>query len=433
MYIQDPREYSKVTSDPIHGYIVIPEQILPIVQSRYVQRLRSISQNARAIAAYPTLNGSRYEHALGTMHLSSIAWDVAWQNTWGNESDGSDRESTQGKFAEAVWKSIFAASQSKTLNDYMLSQAYRRIGASPPDDWRAKEFPSIMINAVGVVGLLHDVGHPPFSHILEEPYAEHASKILGEEFVDHYEEYLNDKPDTQFHEYASSQILEQILGDENLSGGISSFIVRTIFEARRADDPDTPSWARCIHELIDGDVDVDRLDYIVRDSRRAGTQFGAIDVERLVGNLELHCIPPEASTEKPESWKIGIGYRAISAVEGLLAQREQSYRWMIFHQKALVSDTCLKRSFSKALEEDWDGNIETFNYVSSWNDEAGATAPSYDVDDHMVTTWLRSVRRRWAQSPSSETPRNLALMRVYDEMSPATSQLGETTESMFMR
>ena len=47
-----------------------------------------MSQNSRAAAAYPSLNGSRFEHALGTMHLSMKAWRIAWANFWGDHTDG---------------------------------------------------------------------------------------------------------------------------------------------------------------------------------------------------------------------------------------------------------------------------------------------------------------------------------------------------------
>ena len=214
------------------------------------------------------------------------------------------------------------------------------------DDWRQR-FSEVMEIAVGMVGLLHDVGHPPFSHVLEDPYNHHSDKIFPGGFLDGYREELKVSPDTQFHEYASGHIVHEILKDSVLSARLPVLLVEAIFDAR-GDEGTGPEWAKCVHQLIDGQIDVDRLDYISRDSLRAGTNYHAIDHSRLIGNLEnfIGRGGPNGSL----SWTIGLGIRGISAMESLLLQREQSYRWMIFHPKALIADTALKRIFFDSIE-----------------------------------------------------------------------------------
>src|SRR4029453_14583594 len=67
--------------DPVHDYVEVPGELEALVASAAVQRLRNISQNARANRRYPSLTGSRYEHALGTMHLAVAGWESAWRTS----------------------------------------------------------------------------------------------------------------------------------------------------------------------------------------------------------------------------------------------------------------------------------------------------------------------------------------------------------------
>ena len=69
----------RVVRDPVHDYVEIPGELEPLVASAALQRLRNISQNGRANRRYPSLTGSRYEHALGTMHLARAGWQSAWR------------------------------------------------------------------------------------------------------------------------------------------------------------------------------------------------------------------------------------------------------------------------------------------------------------------------------------------------------------------
>jgi HD superfamily phosphohydrolase len=60
----------RVIRDPVHGYVDVPAELDALVRSAALQRLRNISQNSRAVAGFPSMTGTRYEHALGTMHLA---------------------------------------------------------------------------------------------------------------------------------------------------------------------------------------------------------------------------------------------------------------------------------------------------------------------------------------------------------------------------
>jgi hypothetical protein len=100
------------------------------------------------------------------------------------------------------------------------------------------------------------------------------------------------------------------------------------------------TWAGAAHSIIAGEVDVDRLDYLMRDAQKAGTEFGAIDYARLVDALELR-------TVADGEFKIAPGVRARSAVETLVLQRTQAYKWISYHSRVVGANLALRRSLEE--------------------------------------------------------------------------------------
>lgn len=412
--VEAPRGSRKVIRDPVHGYIRVPEALYDVVQSLPVQRLRNISQNARTVSAYPSLNGSRFEHALGTMHLAIIAWEHAFANAW-HESSPTE---AQAAFLKCVRDDLYKIFCQNLESDKFLFNRYFHMSDKNKHHQKDissldRDLPELISDAVGIVGLLHDVGHPPFSHLLEDCYLEYASDICSDNTSENFALYaqgVDDKHHAQFHEFAGKVILNNL--DQNGAfSKVSSTLVRRIYEARSGKD-----WAACLHGIIDGQIDVDRLDYIRRDAMRAGTEYHEIDFERLLQSIELHPL-------KPGEWTVGISVRGLSAVESLLLQRAQSYRWVIHNARSLVSDSCLKHAFSAALYDSSSTGTAKFSsprpnldYISSWSDSS-TVARSYYVDDARVMTWLRDSRTNAEKSGSSAARDFTAYMAVADESS----------------
>jgi len=384
----------------------VPLTLIPLVESPYVQRLRNISQNSRAIAAYPSLNGSRYEHALGTMQLSILAWRSAWTNTWGPSAETAPWK-VQNDFREDVEKFAKASLTSHPdLNSDLIASFFGDNGTSKSavdrhDDW-TRQFDRTMEVAIGAVGLLHDIGHPPFSHVLEDCFEEYANELLPPDSQESWRRYRDDigsHKRIQFHEWAGREIVRAILQDSAISSELPVALIWEIFTTRKGS-----TWAAAIHDLIDEQIDVDRLDYICRDAKRAGVDYHAIDVQRLITSLELHLTDQNGHN----SWEVGVGQGGISAVEALLMQRDQSYRWMIFHHKAILADTALKRAVSHGLAvAKSDGTFPEFDYISKWWIDGPVTrrvGPSFHVDDHSMLMWLREIGSGYARSRSRSQP-----------------------------
>ena len=187
----------KIFNDPIYGFITIPSDfIFEIVQHPYFQRLRRIKQLGMAELVYPGAFHSRFQHALGAMHLMNEALNTL---------------------------------QSKGL---MIMEVERE--------------------AALVAILLHDIGHGPFSHVLEYTLLNHVH-----------------------HEEISNLLMKKL--NEHFDGRLTLAI--DMFSGKY----ERPFF----HQLISSQLDVDRLDYLSRDSFYTGVREGFIGSERLLSMLDL--------------------------------------------------------------------------------------------------------------------------------------------------
>ncbi|MDQ4144881.1 MAG: hypothetical protein M3198_14305 [Actinomycetota bacterium] len=114
-------------------------------------------------------------------------------------------------------------------------------------------------------------------------------------------------------------------------------MVSSIYE----EDPGSGTWKGALHSIVAGEIDIDRLDYLMRDAQRAGTEFGAIDAARLIASLQL--IRTEGD------FRVVPSLRARSAFETLLIQRAQAYRWVAFHPRVVAANLALARAVESLI------------------------------------------------------------------------------------
>jgi len=244
--------------DPLWNNIRVDELTLSLVDTEVFQRLRYVRQLGLAYLVYPGATHSRFEHALGAYHLA--------RNTL----------------------SLLAESES---------------------DYRAGAEEEAIVRAAA---LLHDVGHYPFSHALEE---------IGQL---HHEDVA--RP------LITTGVVASILGRE-----IAPDAPERVFRLIRGTS-DSP-----LQGLISGSLDLDKIEYLKRDAFMCGVPYGEIDVHRLMQSMLV--------VTNPETRKATLGVRekGLSALESLLFAKYQMYRNVYWHHAVRSATAMYKRLVEDAL------------------------------------------------------------------------------------
>lgn len=224
----------KTISDPIYGFITIPNDLIfELISHPYFQRLRYIRQLGLTGLVYPAASHSRFQHALGAMHLMGKALDVL------------------------RWKGIEISD-----SEYEASQ---------------------------IAVLLHDVGHGPFSHALED------SLIRGIK-----------------HESLSYLFMEKLNAHFHEAFTLALKIFRNSYHRK------------FFHQLVSSQLDIDRLDYLKRDCFFTGVQEGNIGVDRIISMLNVH------------QEQLVVEEKGILNIENFLNTRRFMY-WQVYLHKTSVS------------------------------------------------------------------------------------------------
>ena len=248
----------EILRDPVWNNIRIDELTLALVDTDVVQRLRYVRQLGWTYLVYPGATHTRFEHALGTHHL-----------------------------ARRTLALLGEAEQSGSVGE--REQAIVRSAA-----------------------LLHDVGHYPFSHALEEIGALH-------------------------HEDVARPLITEGTVAALLTSSLGADAPRLVFDliSGRSASP--------LQGLISGSLDLDKIEYLKRDAFMCGVPYGEIDVDRLTNSMLL--------LEDPQTGRRSIGVRekALSALESLLFAKYQMYRNVYWHHAVRSATAMYKRLVEDAI------------------------------------------------------------------------------------
>ncbi len=245
--------------DPIWGYITIPDELVDVVDSEDYQRLRDISQLGHVLLVYPGARHSRFEHSLGVFHLA-------------------------GQFARQLLES------------------------TPSPDFTEDD-----VRVLLAASLLHDIGHYPFSHLLEEMQAF---------FVDH------EKRGRQIIQDSGTEVNRALVG-----AGIDPARVANVIDYENK-QVDIPREDLRLAHILSGTLDPDKIDYLLRDARYCGVPFGeSVNRDRLIGSITY-----DAEGERP-----AITYKGVSAVEALIFTSYLMYRNVYWHHAVRSANAMFKR------------------------------------------------------------------------------------------
>ncbi|NIN72762.1 MAG: HD domain-containing protein [Gemmatimonadetes bacterium] len=254
-----------VIRDPIWQNIWIERSALRLIDTAAFQRLRRVKQLGLAYLVYPGAIHTRFDHALGVYHLTGRALGLLEES---GQLDG-------------------------------LPERDRSI--------------------LRLAGLLHDIGHYPFSHTLEEL----ETGLVPED-----------------HEHLAGQFLadpEVAAALEPLGSGAAAAIHALILG--RSENP--------LQGLVSGSLDLDKIEYLTRDAQYCGVPYGAIDVDRLLDSLRLLRDPESGRLE------IGVAVQGVSALESLLFAKYQMFRNVYWHHAVRAASVVFNRLIREALTGGW--------------------------------------------------------------------------------
>jgi len=258
-------EVVRTVRDPLWQNIGLGKAAAEIVDAPEFQRLRHVKQLGFAHLVYPGAFHTRFLHALGVYHLTGRAIDAL---------------RSRGAFVE--------------------------LSSGETD----------AIPVVRLAALLHDIGHYPFSHAMEEL---EADAIPG-----HHEE-LADR-------FLAAPVIRDVLA------GVAANAASQIGDLIRGES-DHP-----LQGLVSGSLDLDKIDYLRRDSLFCGVPYGAVDVDRLLESLTL------ARESNNAPLEVAVTEKGISALESLMFAKYQMFRNVYWHHAVRAATVTFRRLIEGALE-----------------------------------------------------------------------------------
>ena len=330
--------------DSVHGTIDLSALEDAVLAHPMVQRLRRVKQLAFLSYVFPCATHSRFEHSLGAVHLATTAWQRMAQNQ-------QRLAGAAGQFAD------FAAREQKPADRGGDKTVHGLL--APTFDHIDEIFHSEHIfQALRLASLLHDVGHPPFSHSGERflpTWRDFAAGITGEpafirdwvgSTIARLEKKGKDPGKTRVRHEAYSilmihRILQQTYADNPaLDGGLTSQDVCSIVTAEIEPAHDSPlrrmNVYRLCHELIAAELDIDRMDYLIRDSKECGVVYGIFDAARILDSLCTFFNPVDGSLH------LAIQFAGLAAFEDYLRARQSMYLQVYFHKTGVACEASLQ-------------------------------------------------------------------------------------------
>jgi HD superfamily phosphohydrolase len=251
--------------DPIHDFIRVYDHELEIIDNPIFQRLRRIRQLSGAHLTYPAAQHTRFEHSLGVMHIASQAGQVLEE------------------------KEILKSDNIEILR---------------------------------LAGLLHDIGHGPFSHLFEE--------IIQQKKLSH-------------EDFGKTLILKSIIGDNLSKNGYDKKLISKIAFG--------DSKYQYLNEIVSGALSADMMDYLLRDGYFTGAEHAKIDHKRITQSLDVH------------KKKLALERSALYSFESMMHSRYQMFKAVYFHKTVRAAEVMLLEALRLSDDEFGFTSFDMHEYV----------------------------------------------------------------------
>ena len=466
-------------ADTVHHTVYLSELESNMISTAYFYRLHDVYQSSTVYLTFPCNRTKRYEHSCGTMELAGEMFFSAITNSTSSvlEKFFDEAEQTLKIIVQKLLKGevlpTYCGSSKNLLSKCFVTVSAREIVQKsveiienayvkfnliedsalshymPPFSEcleKRKFLYQCLLEAVRIVALFHDVGHPPYSHIMEytlgilyrqcnsdsnDYNAEHKEELLKN--LRPFKESRNDniscllslpvQSKSELHEQIGLKMLSGAFEDifENELQNISKMryykenstiavyyiaVAEFCFAILREQNP----FFISLHRIIDGCVDADRMDYIVRDSYNSGVNWGRIPYKRLIESCKMI----EREYEDRSYYSIAFPKKMSEHIDDLLLNRYKIFSRISYHHrsyktalilqklvKILAEDFLrkddLKKTLCPGISDLWNCLSSTLNsrdlYIIQWNDSTLishlyhtlAEIKSSDYDDYDLT------------------------------------------------
>lgn len=279
--------------DEIHRDIFVPARIARLIDTREFQRLRNIQQLATCHYVFPAATHNRFSHSLGAYHLARVLCDHLSEVQPGIISD-EDSE------------------------------------------------------LVSIAALLHDVGHPPFSHLLE------TDKVFAT--YNNHEDWgkmLLESKETEI-----GIAIREVLSEERTGRLFALYAGDSEYDGKEI--------APFMKEIVSSQLDVDRMDYMIRDQANSGAQIGGFDSARVIRALRVD----DSGHLYAKDW-------GLPAIEAYLVTRYHLYNQVYFHKVNQLTQEYLVRVLSRAREMATTGSLSLSNSLNNMLCNESLTVQEY--------------------------------------------------------
>lgn len=346
-------------NDFIHGTILISSLEKHVISTQAFNRLHNILQNSTVYLTFPSNQTKRFAHSLGVMHLGGEIFRYSIINA---------AEEIRNEFFDAINKEVeILASDRNFIDKLRLDIGDEQVNLirnfkefTLEDPMYSLITPKVIKNeylfayiltfqAIRIVALLHDIGHPPFSHITEFALKDIWKAVRTKKIkTPRQQDFLkalpyNDDEEIDLHEQIGNKIAyrltnniisetDKLCPQQRLFYWLVHLFVVNILEENGKIYED-------IHRIVASSIDCDRLDYVTRDVLSSGVTAGHIEYDRLLTSMKL--------IKNGNDFIFCPDIKSVNTIEDFFNRRWNLYKDIIYHHRVVKTDYLLGKIISE--------------------------------------------------------------------------------------